>query len=122
MATLLVSTTAVLVQNLRGIWGADPGFEPAKLLTFAVSLDARRYEKPHQRRTFFEGVETDLRRLAPAAVCRLVPMGNEGSSTRFSIEGKAVEDARQLPVARYNAVGAEFFSVMKRNRRRDENR
>ena len=112
MATVLLSSTAVLVRYLHTFVSAPLGFDSTGVLTARVSLDQRQYEDPAHVRGFFESLAEAN---GQSAISSSVPFGPDSGTTSFRLAGldSVNEDARNLPRARFSAVSPEFFSILK---------
>ncbi len=119
LATILLSTTVVLVNGFRSIWNAPRGFDSNGVLSFKVSLNEKRYPDATRRRIFFETALESIPSQpgeAAAAVARFAPFSNETGATAFRLlQSSGAEEAgsQRLPTAGFNAVTPSFFSVLR---------
>ena len=116
LATILVSSTVMLVKAFRTTWSAPLGFDSSGVLTFAMMLDERQYSKPANQRVFFESVAQAVaipHEPRKPAIARFVPFGGNDGGTEFRVRDQQLTDPRRLPSAAFNAVSPEFFSVLR---------
>lgn len=81
MAVVVLAAAALLVRSMVNIAKIDPGFDPARVLTFSVALPPARYEQPEAIDTFARGIVDRLRQLpgvAFAAAASAPPVGAAG--------------------------------------------
>jgi len=116
LATILLSSTVILVKGFRAIWSAPMGFDSSGVLTFVLALDERQYSDATRQRIFFESVREAIaipqQPLKPA-IARFVPFGGNSGQTAFRVQDQQLTDPRRLPSAGFNAVSPEFFSVLR---------
>ena len=116
LATILLSSTAILVQGFRAAWSAPMGFDSSGVLTFELLLDDRQYSGSTRRRVFFDSVAEALampgQPLKPA-IASFVPFGSNSGRTSFRLQDQQGTDSRRLPSAVFNAVSPEFFVTLR---------
>ncbi len=116
LATILVSSTVILVQAFRSTWSAPLGFDSSGVLTFVMALDERQYSSAASQRVFFESAAQAIaiphEPLKPA-IARFVPFGGNTGRTAFRVHDQQPTDPRRLPTAAFNAVSPEWFSVLR---------
>ncbi len=117
MATILASSTFVLVTSFQKVVGVPLGFDSSGVLTFRVSLDEHQYAKPEQRRLFFDSLVTRLQspEFGKAAVASTIPFCTFSFGTTFRLPaangGKSTDPAKPSR-ADFNAVSPEYFSAL----------
>lgn len=114
LSIVLLIGAALLIQSVTRLRGENPGFNPANVLTFHVSLPPSRYDTDQKKRAFYNDLISRLESLPgarSAAVGMTLPM------TTFA--GTPVQDARKpVPkmnerlIARVNLVTNEFFQTL----------
>jgi putative ABC transport system permease protein len=116
LATILLSSTVILVRSFHAIWSAPMGFDSSGVLTFVLALDERQYSSAAGQRVFFESVAEAIalpqQPLKPA-IARFVPFGGNSGRTTFRLQDQQLTDPRRLPSAGFNAVSPGFFSVLR---------
>lgn len=83
------------------------GFDPADLLTFQLSLDAKQYATPDAIRDFYDRLVADLARrpgVGSVAAASLVPFTFEGNHRELFIEGQPVTTPAETPVTAVSQV------------------
>jgi putative ABC transport system permease protein len=113
LSIVLVVGAVLLVRSLVHLQRVDPGFEPANVVAFDVTLPSSRYPKPADRLAALEAIDRRLGAQpgvqAAGAVSTLALRGYTwtGDST---IEGRAPDDyEREL---RHKSVTPDYFKAM----------
>lgn len=114
LSFLLLVGAALLLQSLRKIRTASPGFSTSRVVETAVSFVASGYDA--QRSRTFQDQLIDRVRSLPgvesAAFARLTPLGyGTYSSTPIAVDGY-VPPPDEQPSVDYNPVGDEYFSTL----------
>jgi predicted permease len=112
LALVLVIAATLLTRTFYHLLTWDPGFRPAHVLTFELSLTAARYpDEPHMVTLY----EETLRRLQAlpgvqsAAIAQVVPMGGADQSTVIRIPGRPLIYSA---MPNYTVVSADYFSAV----------
>ena len=116
LATILLSSTVILVEAFRATWSAPLGFDSSGVLTFVMALDERQYSTSASQRIYFESAAQAIaipRQPLKPAIARFVPFGGNTGRTAFRVRDQQLTDPRRLPSAAFNAVSPEFFSVLR---------
>jgi macrolide transport system ATP-binding/permease protein len=110
---LLVGAT-LLMQSLRKIRTASPGFSTTRVLDTWIPLVAAGYDAPRAK-TFQDELIQRVRALPgveAAAYARIVPLSYKSySSTPIAVDGYEPQPNEQ-PTAEYNEVSPEYFATM----------
>src|SRR5580700_1796498 len=110
---LLVGAT-LLMQSLRRIRTASPGFSTTRVLDTWIPLVAAGYDAPRAK-TFQDDLIQRVRALPgveAAAYARVVPLSYESySSTPIAVDGYEPQPNEQ-PTAEYNEVSPQYFATM----------
>jgi len=110
---LLVGAT-LLMQSLRKIRTAGPGFSTTRVVDTWIPLVAAGYDAPRAK-TFQDELIQRLRALPgveAAAYARIVPLSYQSySSTPIAIDGYEPQPNEQ-PTAEYNEVSPQYFTTM----------
>ena len=61
LALMLLISAGLLAEAFRKVLNVDPGFRPANVISYGVSLPEAKYTKPDQRIAFFESLVDRLR-------------------------------------------------------------
>jgi predicted permease len=114
LSFLLLVGAALLLQSLRKIRTASPGFSTSRVVETAVSFVASGYDA--QRSRIFQDQLIDRVRSLPgvesAAFARVTPLGyGTYSSTPIAVDGY-VPPPDEQPSVDYDEVGDEYFLTM----------
>lgn len=113
LSIVLLIGAGLLMRSFSELARLDPGFNPARILTFRVTL-----QKPDQesRRAFYTQLLGRVRALAgveSAAAVLLRPLsGNTGWDTVYTVEGQPPEEQLRNPNANYEAISPAYFRSM----------
>ncbi len=113
VALMLLSSAGLMIENLRNITQADPGFEPKNVLTFRLFLPTSRYDASQARQ---------FHRLALQRVATLPGVKNVTAGTvlpllnnfevYFDPEGSPPRAESERPIAAYAAVSPDYFRTL----------
>ena len=115
MALTLVVGAGLLLKGLVQLQRVDPGFEAAGVMTFELSLPARRYAEERVR-DFYAALLNDVRSLPGVAevgaisALPLAPFG--GGSTPVRVDGEAAAPANR-PLAQLRSVAPGYFETLR---------
>ena len=114
LSFVLLVGAGLLVQSLRKVRSANPGFSASRVLETAVPLVAAGYDVPRAR--VLQDELMDRVRPIPgvesAAYARLSPLGYKSySSTPIAVDGFVPPPGEQ-PTVEYNQVSPEYFATM----------
>jgi putative ABC transport system permease protein len=115
LAFVLVVAAGLLIQTFFHLLSVDPGFNPARVLTFELSLPATKYADTDHIVALYRNA-LDRLRLVPgvesAGLVRTVPMGGAADSTGIRIPGHAPGNYTAGPFAEYTIVSPGYFSAV----------
>ena len=115
VALVLLVGAGLLLKSFSLLRSADPGFRADKVLTANLSLPEHKYPDPGQQVVFFHGLLEQVEAIPgvqSAATVFPLPLGGQGSSMAFTIEGRPVARAADAPTADIWAVSPNYFEVM----------
>ena len=115
LALGVLISSALLVRSARNLTTADLGFDPRRLLTFRLELDAERYREEPASRDFYERLTASLHGrpgIESAAAGTLVPFSNAGGSLEFFVDGRRDPAAKDVPFAGLNAVTPAYAATL----------
>ena len=117
LSLLLLAGAGLLIKSFLNLRATDPGFDPARVTVFDVSLPRVRYPEPDQQVRFFAQLLPKLQALpgveAVGGVDPLPFSGNSRAST-FTIAGAPpVPSGQDAPNASHLTVVAGYFEAMK---------
>jgi putative ABC transport system permease protein len=112
-AVVLLAVSALLGRSFVSVLRVDPGFDPRGVTTASVSLAGPAYAEEAIAQQFFRNL---LERTAPAgdhaALTSQLPT-DPNDSAGFHIQGRAVANPENAPMADRFAVTAEYFRVLR---------
>ena len=112
VATLVVSSTSLMVTSLIHAQRVDLGFEPRGVLTARVQLPPHNYPEPTVREAFWDRLIERVRALpgvTGAAAGSSVLLSRLPNSASFTIEGRS--EAIQQPLT-FDAISPDFFRAL----------
>ncbi len=107
LTVVLLVAAGLLARTLSNLQVADPGFDPANRLTFAVDLRGQRYATPELRAAFARQVVEHLGAVPgveTADVWQPDPPGQNVLFTAVVKEGETADPALARVIVRYKAV------------------
>ena len=115
LAVVVLIGAGLLMRSFVALRSADPGFQPAGLLTLRVPLAGGRNAAPDLRIAFFQQVADRVAALpgvrAVGAVNGLPLTGLGGGST-FTVDGRPAPPPDQRPVALLRSATSAYFRAM----------
>jgi putative ABC transport system permease protein len=115
LALVLVISAGLLMRTFYYLLQADPGFRPARVLTFDMSLSPQKYPDLDHIETLYTQVLNKLRAVPGAesvGITETLPMGGEGESTVIKIVDHPTPSGPTQPFANYTVVSSEYFSAV----------
>ena len=116
LAIVLLVGAGLLLRSYAALLDVSPGFDPAGMLSFRVSLSGPNYEDGDDARVYF-GEALDrlgaLPGVTAAAGVRSLPMGDSYSSGWFTIEGRPQVERSELQEVKTNVVTRGYFDTMR---------
>jgi predicted permease len=115
MAMVLVVTAGLLTRTFFRILKADPGFQPAKVLTFTISLPVAKYATNDKVVGVYDRILErlgSLPRVLAVGIAETLPMGGIGESTVVKIMDRPPVSDLQAPYANYTIASPNFFSAV----------
>jgi putative ABC transport system permease protein len=115
LAVVLLAGTGLMIRSFLHLQRLDPGFNPAGLLTFALTLPERDAGGTAEPERFYGRVLDRLAALpgisGSAAVSHL-PMGGSSWGNSFVLEDSVAQVLSQAPVGNTRVVTPGYFRVM----------
>lgn len=116
MALALLGTAGALIRAFNHIYTADPGFNPADLLTMQIALPERDYSQPRQVAAFYRETLDRMARIPgveSAALTTTLPLTlfPGGSTTPVTVEGATDEESAKPTVVEL-VVSPSYFETM----------
>ena len=114
LSLMLLLGAGLLIRSLALLLATDPGFKPAHVLTFQVTLPSTTYQPP-QRAGFFDDISARLGALpgieSVGGISDLPFGGGENSST-FKIVGKPVDPGQPERHADMRFTQGDYFKTL----------
>jgi putative ABC transport system permease protein len=115
LALLVLIGAGLLIRSFARLRAADPGFQPANLLTFRLPLSGAKYIAPDRRLAFVnEAVDRvgHLPGVRSAAVVNTLPLAGFGVGSVFTIAGQPAPPPSERPQALMRYVTPGYFQTM----------
>ncbi len=112
VTVVLTAGTGLLLRSLRHALSAEPGFEPAHLLSLDIVLSDARYKSPTAAAAFFAAAAEKIRAVPGVKVVGSVmcpPMAGDCWDYFYSIPGRMSPSQSDLPVSLFNVADADYF-------------
>lgn len=115
LALVLLIGGGLMIRSFYTLQQVHPGFEANNLLTFQFTLPRDKYSEQQQRANFFRQVTDRIGEMPGVESVGLatgLPLGNNGNQTSFTVEGQAVPEPGQRPLAEMAYISPEYFKTM----------
>jgi putative ABC transport system permease protein len=115
LAVVLLAGAGLLLRSFSELRAVDPGFRPAQVTTFALSLPSTRYAEPEQQRQFAGALLAAMRKVpgvTDAALSFLLPLSGGGFGFTFEVAGRAPSSGPDEPRAQARVASADYFTTM----------
>ena len=116
LAIVLLVSAGLLLRSYAKLLDVNPGFDPAGVLSFRVSLSGPNYQDGDDARGYFGEALARLDALpgvSAVAGVRTLPMGSGYSSGFFTIEGRPQVPRNELQEVKTNVVTQGYFDAMR---------
>lgn len=115
LALVLVITAGLLTRTFYHLLSVDPGFHPAHVLTFQLSLPAVKYPDQSHTTSFYN--ETlrrlqELPRVQSAGVTETIPMSGATENTAIRVPGRVEFSSMGVPIANYTIASPGYFAAV----------
>lgn len=115
LALVLIAGASLMVQSFARQMGANPGFQPDRLLTLTVSPQAPRYPDGPSIAAFEQTLLERVRVLpgvTGAVVTSAIPLSGSGGAGNFTIAGRPAPRETDLPLAAQRSVSEDYFTTL----------
>ena len=115
LALVLLTGAGLMMKSLVRLMRVDPGFQSERVLTMQLSLVGEAYREDAPVLRFLETVVAQAKALPGvegAAVASQIPMGGNGDTFGFHIQGLMHDNPANDPEAERYSVTADYFGVM----------
>ncbi|HLX45364.1 MAG TPA: ABC transporter permease [Bryobacteraceae bacterium] len=115
-ALMLIVSTWLMVDSLRGLTRIDPGFDPRNVLTLRLVLPGAKYDpiralafcqRAVERLSSIPGVKSVASGMGSG-----LPFPNTAQTTSFELEGMPPKQDGEIPSALYSAVSVDYFRTL----------
>ena len=115
LALMLLIGSGLMLKSFRKWVAVDPGFDPERVLTFAVSLPQAKYSDGKQQVAFFDRLRTELAALPGVEKVggnASLPMTNNNWTRSFVVEGFTPSPGQSDPWGDFRIVTPGYFETM----------
>ena len=115
LSLVLLVAAGLLIRSFARLQDVRPGFEPARLLTFRLSLPESRYATFDKGDAFFDELCARLRadpEVRGVAATSVLPFSGQGGSRSFLIEGRPAPRPEDSTEEQLRIVTDGFFRTM----------
>ena len=117
LAVLLVAGSGLLIKSFLHLQRVDPGFNPAGVLTFTLSLPDARYPNPNDADAFYTQLLTQIRGLpgveSSGGIFGLPMSGFGYSISTSTLDGRRLEPAEEDRLSvQVRAVTPDYFETL----------
>jgi putative ABC transport system permease protein len=115
LAVVVLTGGGLLMRSFVRLRGADPGFQPAGLLTFRLPLAGGRNAAPGRRAAFLQEVESRIAALPGVlgvGAVNALPLEGLGVGTTFAVADRPAPPPDQRPMALMRTASPDYFRAM----------
>ena len=115
VSLILLVAAGLFVRSVQRAQSVDFGFDPRHVLNLSMDISQQGLDET-QGRSFYREVESRVRALPgveSVSFAFAVPFGYYNASEYVESQDNPVPKDQRKPIAGYNAVGPEYFQVMK---------
>ena len=115
LALVLVIAAGLLVRTFYRLLRVDPGFRPARVITFELTLPSPKYPDQDHIVNLYSQVLDRLRAVPAvesAGLAESLPLGGAGESTVIKFPDRPVSNDKELPFANYTIVSPGYFPAI----------
>jgi putative ABC transport system permease protein len=112
---VLLIAAGLFVRSLGNAQSVELGFDPRNVINFSMDPGLQGYDQARSK-NFFREVEQRVRTLPgveAASLAYCAPMGYYNMAEYVEAEGQEVTDQKRRPASSYNAIGTDYFKVMR---------
>ena len=116
LALVLLTAAGLAMRSFMALRSIDPGFDPAGVLSAAVSVRGTSQEAPGRRTAFYTAALDRVRELPgveQASFINHLPIGGDVWGFGFRVEGRARPRPGEEPRAVYRVVFPGYFEVVR---------
>jgi putative ABC transport system permease protein len=115
LALMLLAGAGLLLKSFARLSEVEPGFQPARVASFTVTLSPVKYEKLEQQRAFGAALLDEVRRIPgvdSAGLAFGLPLSGSSFSISFTVTGRPEPEPNAEPSAQLRVVSPGYFGAM----------
>jgi putative ABC transport system permease protein len=115
LSLMLLIGAGLLIRSLWALHHANPGFDPNRVVTMAVSVPPGKFAEPTQQIGYFGRVLERVRTLPGVQSAGLIdslPLSGDGSHQPISVEGRPPAPMAELPEVDVRLISPGYMSAM----------
>jgi hypothetical protein len=115
LALMLLAGAGLLLKSFARLRDVDPGFAPARVSTFTVTLSPVKYATPDQQRAFATTLLDKVRAIPGVDSAGLtfgLPLSGAGFVLSFEVAGRPAPAPSDEPAAQVRMASAGYFGAM----------
>jgi putative ABC transport system permease protein len=115
LCLMLLVSAGLLTRSLMALSQVKPGFNPDHLLTLQFRLPAAKYDNEGKIADMFTRAIAEIRAVPgvqSAALVRATPLGGNGETLPYSIDGRTDEAGQNPPTLQAQIVSPGYFETM----------
>jgi putative ABC transport system permease protein len=115
LALMLLVGAGLLLRSFARLRDVNPGFQPARVSTFSVTLASDKYETPAQQRAFGNALLEEVHHIPgvdSAAVTFGLPLSGQSFQLTFDVAGRDAPPPNAEPRAQVRVVSPGYFATV----------
>jgi putative ABC transport system permease protein len=115
LSLMLLIGAGLLIRSLWALHHVNPGFDPSRVVTMAVSIPPGKFTEPQQQIGYFGRVLERIRILPGVQAAGLIdslPLSGDGSHQPISVEGRPPASMADLPEVGVRLISPGYMSAM----------
>ncbi len=115
LALVLLVGSGLMIRSFQALRNVDPGFDPADVLTFRVSIPSAEIESPDATMAAYEQIVrglNDIPGVAMAGGANSIPLGGWDSNDAVFVEDAPTPEGEIPPIRRFNWVMPGYFETV----------
>jgi len=115
LSMMLLIGAGLLIRSLSMLRHVNPGFDPNRVLTLAVSIPSTKFSEPTQQIGYFDRVLENVRGLPGVQSAGLIdslPLSGDGSHQPVSVEGRPVVPMADQPEVDVRLISPGYVNAM----------
>jgi putative ABC transport system permease protein len=115
LSLMLLIGAGLLIRSLWALHHVNPGFDPNRVVTMAVSVPPGKFAEPTQQLAYFGEVLERVRTLPGVQSAGLIdnlPLSGDGSHQPISLQGRPPAPMAELPEVDVRLVSPGYMSAM----------